>query len=98
MSRTTTGPWRVLQKVGHIMVVDAHRNQVMADCRLHGGNYDPSVIANLHLIAAAPDMLVALQTLVSWVDPNEKAGEGHPELHQARSAIAKARGAWTSSS
>ena len=50
-----------------------------------------SSLANAHLIAAAPDLLAALESAVEW-DSHDDEGEPAVWLEQARAAIAKARG------
>lgn len=47
--------------------------------------------ANARLIAAAPELLAALETLVSWAD-NDPERNGYDFVQQARAAIAKAKG------
>jgi hypothetical protein len=49
--------------------------------------------ANAHLIAAAPDLLEALERCVGSLGVASSAGGDHPDVVLARTAIAKARGA-----
>lgn len=49
--------------------------------------------ANARLIAAAPELLAALQELVAYDEGSSAEGEyGYEVLHRCRSAIAKAEG------
>jgi hypothetical protein len=75
MSKHTPGPWQI---VG----VNVYGNNLRALL--------PMNAADAHLISAAPDMLEALETIVS----TERDRHGyHPAwTDQARAAIAKARG------
>jgi hypothetical protein len=70
-------------------------------CALHSGN-----LANAHLISAAPDLLSALETLLSAVEfiecqsdegrlfSIERLHMGHDKgIREAKEAIAKAKGA-----
>lgn len=52
-----------------------------------GGSVEAELLANAHLMAAAPDLLSALENLVASV--NDGAGGA---VDDARAAIAKARG------
>lgn len=52
------------------------------------GHREQEAQANARLIAAAPDLLAALEALLSDVGPSS----GLPSAIQAREAIAKARG------
>jgi hypothetical protein len=45
-----------------------------------------------HLIAAAPDMLAALQNMVAYCTPYAKDFDFAAVIEQARAAIAKAEG------
>ena len=56
--------------------------------------YHEMFVANAHLIAAAPDLLEALQAVVvNWTSQFERRGHLAPDwCKQARAAIAKATG------
>ena len=86
MNTHTPGPW----------VNDGLNGSERIDINAESGFYIAEVIgsmtaqeANAHLIAAAPDLLEALETLV-------KQAEGHKAVgaywDEARAAIAKAKG------
>lgn len=84
MSKHTPGPWavanRTISKRPATVVLDADHNEVC------------EVYAAAALIAAAPDLLAALESLNAAVI---RAGYGNtamPELSKAWAAIAKATG------
>ena len=85
----TPGPWRIEEGKYYACIrTDAG---VIADMRTVG-NTVPN-IGNTHLIAAAPDLLEALQRLVEIEDGPGMAVIGWSEaLEAARDAIAKATG------
>ena len=76
-TKHTPGPWRV--NPGANEVRGADWNVIVADV---------GIDADAHLIAAAPDLLTALEAMVrsdSWADADVK-------MVNARAAIAKAKG------
>ena len=97
----TPGPWNVhhhahLQNEQWLSVLHgawdithnyADRPEVVADAK-YSAMTDEENLANAHLIAAAPDMLEALENLIkaNWPDAIDEAFE------QAKSAISKAKG------
>lgn len=86
MSKHTPSPWSV--KEGHIIGADDRQTIV---CSFHGPLAHEMVLADALLIAAAPDLLVALQRLHDWAGAMcqvEYTGS-HP-VAVARAAIAKA--------
>lgn len=106
MSGHTPGPWEV-DESGDVRQVrprtDAER--AAGQCAgyrvaiLASGPADPSDGANARLIAAAPEMLEALQMLISCVyDADGASGykeqwtEERPQIRAARAAIRKATG------
>lgn len=93
----TPGPWIYYPDGNAICVVKTHVLKVIADADF--GHVDiPEREANARLIAAAPDLLAALDMLAGWVDANrepEVTSEGQQAawiLETARAAIAKATG------
>jgi hypothetical protein len=80
MSAHTPGPWHVSKD--QPIVFDAD-NRVVADCYQHDGSSYAERYANACLIAAAPDLLDALQ----WMVANWPAG-----MNRAEDAIRKATG------
>lgn len=88
----TPGPWRVApESVGRYKVVAANGGKVVGEAC----GYNVQADENARLIAAAPDLLVALERIVQL---NDKLPEEHPsrlshgEYAQACAAIMKARG------
>ena len=80
----TPGPWRVLHKRG-VFLMDTETLAIgMAD------RHRKEHVANARLMAAAPDMLAALQEVLplaeNWGHPD------HPGIVAARTAIARATG------
>jgi len=53
---------------------------------------DEQDIANAHLIAAAPDLLEALEAARKWMDDRRELAEYVPEIAMALDALAKAEG------
>lgn len=84
----TPGPWHVGTKEAHHCVYDARGWQI-ADASPLGKSDDTK--ANARLIAAAPDLLSALEKTLSWL--TSYPGEGALKAYeQAQAAIAKATG------
>ena len=86
MAEHTPGPWEPMWDFSAV----THRQEVVASLNslVKNGEYE----ANARLIAAAPELLAALEAL------NKQVEIGCPEVarnerKQARAAIAKARGA-----
>ena len=93
----TPGPWHFDYEPRSELAGYRGRNRVLGP----DGNWICSTVndwptmpfeANGNLIAAAPELLDSLVTLVDWVDPNETLTADWPALLYARAAIAKARG------
>lgn len=90
----TPGPWELVER--HAVIW--HEDQVVAECPSDGGISDDARHANARLIAAAPEMLVALKKIAEGrgrfsLDQLEFASnviEGSKEI--ALAAIAKAEG------
>ena len=91
----TPGPWRA--NIGNssgahcILANNGRRKTVCVMANTHDDDWQP----NARLIAAAPDMLAALRSLLDWgrdhtspLDPNSP----HDLLVTAHQAIAKAEG------
>jgi hypothetical protein len=85
MSKHTPGPWivaRDMRGTGNMLVdgVVNAEGRGIANCGTNGEG-------NARLIAAAPDLLEALESLL-----NDQRDASLPALVRARAAIAKARG------
>ena len=92
-AKHTRGPW--ILEVGEVCCVraqqDGGRIALMANLKgqfgLSGRRNASEVVANARLIAAAPDLLAALQSVLA----NSLDSQGLADAHkQARAAIAKA--------
>lgn len=94
MSETkhTAGPWRIKDDGETSKVADAANNTIasLSYVHLYGRRTAAEVNANMHLIAAAPDMLEALKGLVA-PQHTHSAGCSCPWCF-ARAAIRKAEG------
>ncbi len=86
----TPGPWMPHHDKGRLYV-ETHRDDVI--CMVARGLGTPEDQANARLIAAAPEMLAALNEIAAWGD-----GEVGPHMDEpgaaciARAAITKATG------
>lgn len=87
----TPGPWKVSSLAPLNICKD--NGTLIADCCNAWQSFDGEREANARLIAAAPDLLAALETLanIAAVFPNE-LHEKHQDIIDARAAIAKAKG------
>lgn len=91
MSQHTPGPWEIDQAIRHGFTVYSEQSGFIVGYMDEEGRYGAvESEANARLIAAAPDLLEALETIVA----TERDRHGyHPAwTDQARAAIAKARG------
>ena len=99
MSAHTPGPWEVVYFAfdgdsKEWFVSSEDRNPVAKmRCiyRMDGSIDYQSMMANAHLIAAAPKLLEALKGLVAWADDLHRQ-DPVEDLRKARAAIAKAKG------
>lgn len=98
----TKSPWRVVGGAGRAMILGGGDSGCVAECYRHAGegNEPDEVNANAKLIAAAPELLEALEGLMRKFgdfenDPNSRGIGWNPEmieaLHDAENAIAKAK-------
>lgn len=108
MSKHTPGPWGAERYQGEINIVSCNKRDaeekdlgivyVLArgiGGMIHGENFDDrsEVEANALLIAAAPELLEALQAMVDVCEsPDFDGAPSDAHMLQARAAIAKARG------
>ena len=85
----TPGPWRMDHDGSNWMVVTDDYPE-MVDVWGFNGMPAVEVVANVRLIAAAPDLLEALEALTANYADVEPGGSKN--VDKARAAIAKARG------
>src|SRR5574343_459383 len=96
MTNHTPGPWKRYHNVSHepsVMPENTSNNGSFTICQLFG----PDAVANQNLIAAAPELLAALEAVfdTAHVDVDDLGATLHAlsEIRaQARAAIAKAKG------
>ena len=82
-TKHTPGPWHIVyDDINHVRVL-SEANYNVAFVYPQGG--DPQAKANMTLIAAAPDLLAALESLLE-----DSFGEESDGITIARAAIAKA--------
>lgn len=90
MNKHTPGPWHIFY------IPDGRPHQIEAETKPAIGSiyvHNPDCQANAHLIAAAPDMLEALEESAQWWGDHEILTE--PELalaNRLEAVIAKAKG------
>jgi len=102
MSKFTPGPWKVGESIGANIVTKTGEMRacftvIEADGFIAGSGVAMAHIkpdadesnANARLIAAAPDLLAALEWMVSAYTDEDDSG---PFIQRARAAIAKATG------
>ena len=86
MSKHTPGPWLMCESATHVTVTNAH-----GDAVFHDDKRIPGVMADARLIAAAPDLLDELLSVLDWA-VTERAPLRNQEIESIRAAIAKATG------
>jgi len=85
-TKHTPGPWRYNGKT------DVYNANGATICELYKGYQSiPECRANAHLIAAAPDLLEAMEGLLAW-EPRQKDHAERLAWEDALAAIAKAKG------
>ena len=88
MDKHTKGPWRLSEEKFSSLYVEPFI------CAIFGT--DKTAEANARLIAAAPELLEALENLhaniAEYARINNLGGFGNQDMQQARAAIAKAKG------
>lgn len=92
MTNHTPGPWVIGKQDHDVMTVDTANGTAICDVYVDSDDRRPP--ANANLIAAAPDLLAALETLERMVSKMRYTlDDDDPALEPARAAIAKAKGA-----
>jgi hypothetical protein len=84
MSKHTPGPWRVVQDPTHLSLQVYGQTLALFECWRRSD--EQIELANARLVAAAPDLLEALEFVIRGV-PDTWEG-----VQKARAAIAKATG------
>jgi hypothetical protein len=92
MNKHTPGPWTISESATHVTVRNREGDAVFHDDKRLDG-----VLGDAHLIAAAPELLEALEDLVCLAERAMRESESgewmvDEELRDARDAIEKARG------
>lgn len=87
----TPGPWVAK---GRYIGVENHMSYI-AECRDYNGNWTnaPIAVANARLIAAAPELLHALELARDHLEVSNYEGKEDETLALINAAIAKAKGA-----
>lgn len=96
-SKHTPGPWSLWKDVCHgehgMITDDAHARHI---AQIKDGA--PEIEANARLIAAAPELLEAMQTYIAALDGWENTNKAERRVKTAeagmRAAIGKATGEW----
>jgi hypothetical protein len=86
-TKHTPGPWEVIHGTHCAYKISAGNFTFQQSVRI--GTHPSVWNANAYLIAAAPDLLEALQAIV---DADERGELCHDQIAQAVAALAKARG------
>lgn len=97
----TPGPWSVEDPMDHELMIlesgkEAYEWRTIAGCPWPTERGDISrrqVEANAHLMAAAPDMLAALQGVMDILGSAESNASGNPEWDYVAPRVAAARAA-----
>lgn len=93
MAAHTPGPWHLINSVcvgGPIEPGWEEAGTGIAHCGMRARTQEEAA-ANARLIAAAPDMLAAIEAFVGAWDRGD-THDGHEALGMAKSALTKARG------
>lgn len=88
----TPGPWKVSRTGEELQISAISTPGYFAVIRGACAGAHEQGEANARLIAAAPELLEALEELVGWLAEARLEMGGHIGLDDARAAIAKARG------
>jgi len=92
MSAHTPGPWQTVESLDEAGHFSVHGTDGVPVCRLGGNHTNINAAANAALIAAAPDMLVILQSLVNTLGGGGGIPAYRGQVERARAAIVKATG------
>ncbi len=93
MSKHTPGPWRIIEIRGRAVILEPEQDGHVCKISEWADEYAEEQEANARLIAAAPELLEALENLVSLCEAGlNKEYNIEAELSEPRAAIAKATG------
>ena len=95
MSKHTEGPWFVVGKAGYEALEIWTKARRVAKSLYHGGSEDDEADANAYLIAAAPDLLAALEKAMDVIERlggERGIGRMGAALDAIDAALAKAEG------
>lgn len=88
-AKHTPGPWTRNRAIN---TVDMGRYSVICPFGADSKKHVSEIEANMRIIAAAPDLLAALEAIIKMIGPYAGQGRMDAEIAAARAAIAKARG------
>ncbi|QEL18751.1 hypothetical protein PX52LOC_05788 [Limnoglobus roseus] len=89
----TPGPWRVDSGMGSLSYVRAKSGELVASCTwMHSDGKPIEAQANARLIAAAPDLLDALEAMWDSACTNASSTPSKAAFIKAHAAINKAKG------
>jgi hypothetical protein len=95
-AKHTEGPWTtdlVISSQAGRVAIEPDIAIVYVQPSRYDGSESKRRLANARLIAAAPDLLAALENIIGLVDKMDAWNDTRDEIqHAARAAIAKARG------
>ena len=100
MRKHTPGPWAVEDSIDGPIVYSEKTEVIISDCKnfaVPSGSIHEQCSANARLIAAAPDLLDALEAMLAHtacIDPTQGyiPEDDFSAVKQARAAISKAKG------
>lgn len=90
MGKHTPGPWDRVGTLVYALNEDGFNRFCALVQDAHTAKQE--LEANARLIAAAPELLEALEQFVAWVDAPCESAFSDSQLASARAAIAKAKG------
>ena len=93
-AKHTPGPWVHATDIGQIGSIETSDGVVIAQAQPLVGDTDRAIRdANARLIAAAPELLTALEEAIRWIGRlTDWEGAGDPDIDKWRAAHNKAKG------
>jgi hypothetical protein len=86
----TPSPWNLGTET--LIVRSSNRESHIADCGISYSLSDSEMKSNARLIAAAPELLEALEAMLAEMQVWESELGEHPAATKARAVLAKAKG------